>query len=112
MLTKNILSQNFKIKTLKVKLKNNFILKLKNEIRNKNNLLFSFTCKYKYSYKKKLVRTLKKNFSNINLVGMGGSILGSKAIYFFLKDKIKKKINFLDNLVDYRNNLKHNRKPS
>jgi len=105
MLTKNILFQNFKIKTSKVKLKNNLFLKLKNEVKNENNLLFSFTSKYKYSYKKKLVKSLKKHFSIINLIGIGGSILGSKAIYFFLKHKIKKKINFLDNLVDYRNNL-------
>ena len=29
---------------------------------------------------------------------MGGSILGTKAIYYFLKHKIKKKIEFIDNL--------------
>ena len=29
---------------------------------------------------------------------MGGSILGSKAIYSFLKHKIKKKFIFIDNL--------------
>ena len=36
---------------------------------------------------------------NLELIGMGGSILGfSKAIYDFLKDKIKKKFLFFDNL--------------
>ena len=29
---------------------------------------------------------------------MGGSILGSQAMYFFLKDKIKKKVYFLDDI--------------
>ena len=29
---------------------------------------------------------------------MGGSILGSEAIYYFLQSKIKKKINFFDDL--------------
>ena len=34
----------------------------------------------------------------INLIGMGGSILGTKAIFRFLKKKIKKDVNFIDNL--------------
>ena len=32
------------------------------------------------------------------MIGMGGSILGSEAIYFSLKHKIKKTFLFLDNL--------------
>ena len=39
-----------------------------------------------------------KKFKTIIIVGMGGSILGSKAIYSFLKYKIKKKLIFIDNL--------------
>ncbi len=39
-----------------------------------------------------------KKYKSIVIIGMGGSILGSKAIYSFLKHKIKKKIIFLDNL--------------
>ena len=35
-----------------------------------------------------------KKFKTIIIIGMGGSILGSKAIYSFLKYKIKKKIYF------------------
>ena len=39
---------------------------------------------------------------------MGGSSLGVKAIYEFLKSKIKKKFYFFDNL-DVNNNLKKNK---
>ena len=52
---------------------------------------------YKYSYSNKTLSKYKK-FSNIRIIGMGGSILGSEAIYDFLKKKIKKKIIFLNNL--------------
>ena len=45
---------------------------------------------YKYSYSKKIVKKYKK-FLNLRIIGMGGSILGSEAIYDFLKPKIKKK---------------------
>ena len=44
---------------------------------------------YKYSYSKKKIYKYKK-FSNIRVIGMGGSILGTEAIYYFLKKKIKK----------------------
>ena len=39
-----------------------------------------------------------KKFNEFNLIGMGGSILGSEAIYDFLKKKIKKKVYFFNNL--------------
>ena len=52
---------------------------------------------YNYSYSKKAISKYKK-FSNIRVIGMGGSILGTEAIYDFLKKKIKKKITFVNNL--------------
>ena len=52
---------------------------------------------YKYSYSKKTISSYKK-FSNIRIIGMGGSILGTEAIYNFLKNKIKKKLIFVNNL--------------
>lgn len=39
-----------------------------------------------------------KKFKNVVLIGMGGSILGSEAIYNFLRNSIKKKFYFLNNL--------------
>jgi len=52
---------------------------------------------YRYNYSKKTINKYKK-FSNIRIIGMGGSILGTKAIYGFLKKEIKNKITFVDNL--------------
>ena len=52
---------------------------------------------YKYSYTKKKILKYKK-FSNIRIIGMGGSILGAEAIFNFLKKKIKKKLTFVNNL--------------
>ena len=75
--------------------------KIKKDLDNllKNNLQIFETLKpsYKYSYSKKLISKYKK-FSNIRIIGMGGSILGSEAIYDFLKKKINKKLTFVNNL--------------
>jgi len=110
MLTKNIFFQNFKVKNLKIKFKKNFISSIKKEIKNEKNLLFSFTNKYQQSYSRSYLIKLKKKFPIINVIGIGGSILGSKAIYYFLKDKIKSKIFFKDNLVSFRENLNKKKK--
>ena len=76
-------------------------LKIKKDLQNllKNQPLFFETLKptYKYSYSKKIISKYKK-FSNIRIIGMGGSVLGAEAIYDFLKKKIKKKLTFVDNL--------------
>ncbi len=110
MLTKNIFFQNFKVKRFNIKIKKNYISSIKKEIKNKKNLLFSFTNKYQQSYSKSYLIKLKKKFPIINVIGMGGSILGSKAIYYFLRDKIKPKIFFKDNLVSFRENLNKKKK--
>ena len=69
--------------------------------------------KFKFSFKKNSLKKYKK-FKKIVVVGMGGSILGTKAIYSFLKHKIKKDFLFLDNLNEvktremiYKKNLKN-----
>ncbi len=110
MLTKNIFFKNFKKASSNKSIKINLSKIIKYDLNNKNNLLFSLTNKYKYSYDKKKLRFLKKNFSIFNIIGMGGSILGSKAIYYFLKDKIKKNFFFVDNLVVFKNNLSNKKK--
>ena len=89
-------------------------LKIKKDLQNllKNQPLFFETLKptYKYSYSKKIILKYKK-FSNIRIIGMGGSTLGTEAIYNFLKKKIKKKITFINNLnsnADYFQDKKIN----
>ena len=84
----------------KVKKKNQIYLK---KLLNFNNLLKnypllkSFGKNYNYSFKKIKIKKLKK-FNTINIIGIGGSILGTKAIFSFLKNKIRKNIFFYDNL--------------
>ena len=85
-----------------------FIRKKKNQIVKKNltkilkennEVLNSLNNKYKNNYK---ISRLKKLISkrNIKLIGMGGSALGSKAIYDYLKKKVKRKFLFFDNLSE------------
>ena len=96
MFSKNIIFKNFQYKkNIKKKKKINKILK--KELIISSSLLNSFTKNYKYSFKKKIIKKYK-NYKYINLIGMGGSILGTEAIYDFLKFKIKKKIKFFNNL--------------
>jgi len=57
----------------------------------------TFSKKYQYSYdKKKITKFIK--YKSINVFGLGGSSLCIKAIYDFLKFKIRKKVYFYDNL--------------
>ena len=60
-------------------------------------LLQSYEKNYKMNFSSKTMKKFSK-YQNIIIFGMGGSILGSKCIYSFLKNKIKKKIFFFDNL--------------
>ena len=102
MLTKNIFYESFDVKKKKISFNNSTkYFNLDNLIR-KFPFLDSFTSKYKYSFKKKKLESFKK-YSEINLIGMGGSILGSEAIYDFLNYKIKKKFHFFNNLQNYKN---------
>ena len=101
MLTKSIRLKNFQnfknIKNIKNKLK--IILSENTEV------FKSLSKNYKDKYNiMKIKKIIKKN--DIRLIGMGGSILGSQAIYNFLKDKIKINFTFEDNL----NSLKKDNK--
>ena len=93
MLTKNINFKNFRSKKDNKKIQKDFEKLLKE----KNPILESLSSNYKNSYKKKIISKFKK-YSQIRIIGMGGSILGSEAIHDFLKHKVKKKITFIDNL--------------
>ena len=92
MLTKNISFKNFRLKKKNNKIEKylNFILKENNEI------IKSLRPNYKNSYNQKLI--LKSRNNNTRIIGMGGSILGAKSIYDFLKHKIKKNFIFISNL--------------
>ena len=94
MLTKYIYFENFSKKKNSKKIREN-LRKLLDE---NNSVIGSLKVNYKDNISKKLFGKLKK-YRNIQLIGMGGSILGSKAIYNFLKHKIKKNFQFFDNLI-------------
>ena len=47
-----------------------------------------------------------KYFSNFRVIGIGGSSLGTKSIYEFLKNRVKKKFSFVDNLQEQNENNK------
>ena len=88
-------SQDFKSNSLK-----KFEKIFKNIVKNisyQNNILNVLNENFNFSFKKKEIKKFKK-FKKIVLIGMGGSILGSKAIYSFLKNRIKKKVYFFDDL--------------
>ena len=63
----------------------------------KKDTFHSLSNKFKFSFKIKDLQKFKR-FKSIAIIGMGGSILGSEAIYNFLKKKIKKKFFFIDNI--------------
>jgi len=60
-------------------------------------LLESYKKDYEFDFSKEMVKKFSK-YKNIIIIGMGGSILGTKSIYSFFKKKIKKKVFFFDNL--------------
>ena len=73
---------------------NSFILDFKN---NKIPILESFEKNYEFDFSRTTVKKFSK-YKNIIVIGMGGSILGTKSIYSFLREKIKKEVFFFDNL--------------
>ena len=81
---------------------NSFLIDLENS---NIPLLGSFEKDYEFNFSTKTVKKFSK-FKNIVIIGMGGSILGTKSIYSFLKKKIQKKVFFFDNL-DSNLNLKY-----
>ena len=103
MLTSNIILKNFKIKK-----KTDIKKKLQSIINDKKNHIFqSLGKQYKYSFTLKQIKKYKK-FLNFRVIGMGGSILGTRAIYEFLNHKIKKKFLFLNNFQNTNKKFKKN----
>ena len=94
--TKNLKFFNFKKKISSSVVKKELRLILSDK---ENQVINSLKLSYKYSYSNKFLNKFKNKFSSIRLIGMGGSILGTKAIYSFLNSQIKKKIFFFDNLL-------------
>ena len=74
-----------------------FIKEINRDLDIPSNTINVISKKFKFNLNFKELKKFKK-YKSIAIVGMGGSILGSEAIYSFLKKKIKKKIYFFNNL--------------
>ncbi len=102
-LTNNIKFQNIKIQKINKKIQKLF----NNLLNTENHILHSLNKSYEDSWNKRTNVNFNK-YKNIILIGMGGSIMGSRAIYSFLRKRIKKKFYFLDNFE--HNKLKNIKK--
>ena len=100
MLTKNISFKSFDSK----KPDHKILQALRTLKKEKNEIIKSLGKNYKNSFDKKILKKYKKN-SQFNIIGMGGSILGARTIYSFLKHKIKKNFSFHDSYFFKNSNL-------
>ena len=95
----NIQNEYFNNSLIKKLIKKNKKLEKKifENINSENQTLNVLSRKYKFNFK---IKELKKflKFKTVAIIGMGGSILGSKSMYFMFKDKIKKKFYFFDDI--------------
>ena len=97
MLKKFFLFKNFQNNYLKYSNKEKTLKILKKILNENSQIIKSLGKNYQNSYKKKQLSKYKKS-SNYRVIGMGGSSLGTQAIYDFLKHKIKKNFIFINNL--------------
>ena len=102
MITERISFTNFKKSKNSKKIRNKLILLTKQ----RNEVIRSLSKEYKDSFLSKQIKKYKKN-TNFRIIGMGGSSLGARAIYDFLKHKIKKNFEFVDNLRAIQNKNKN-----
>ena len=98
-LKNNIQSENLKSSSIRYLSKKfeKIFSEIKHDIKDAKKTLHILDDELKFNFK---TRDLKKfkNFKTIVLIGMGGSILGSEAIYNFFKKKIKNKFYFFNDL--------------
>jgi len=93
MITSGIFFKDFKLKKKSSEIRK----KLEKFIIENNSIAQSLKKDYKDFFKNKELKKYK-SFKNIRVIGMGGSSLGTQAIYDFLKYKIKKNFIFISNL--------------
>ena len=93
MITNGIYLKNFKLKKKSSKVAN--ILKV--ILKKKDPIIQSLSKNFKNSFDTKILRKFNSS-RNFRIIGMGGSILGTEAIYNFLRDKVKKNFLFINDL--------------
>ena len=90
-------SIDFKIKKKLDKKFSKIINNIFNNLKKTKDIFHSLSDTFKFNFKLKDLNKFKK-FNTVVIIGMGGSILGSEAIYYFLENKIKKNFLFFNNL--------------
>ena len=98
MLTSGINFLNFKKKVKNKKIKKHLI----DLINKKSPIIQSLSKNYKDKFNKSFLSKIKKK-KNYRLLGMGGSTLGSQAIYQFFENVVKNNFEFVDNLQSKKN---------
>ena len=86
MISKNVILKNFYSLKVNKKIK----IDLKKILNSKIEIISSLKKEFKLNYDLKKLR-IKKKF-DLRIIGVGGSILGAKAIFSFLSNTIKKKL--------------------
>ena len=102
MLNKSNFFKNFSISSKKLNQNIKKTKKILNTLKDELNdfevePLQSYEKDYNLDFTEDMVKKFS-NYKNIIIIGMGGSILGTKSIYNFFKKKIKKRMFFFDNL--------------
>jgi len=98
MLNKNNFFYNSKNFSKNLQITKENFRSLKSDIKNfEISILQSYEKKYELDFFPETIRKFSK-YKNVVIIGMGGSILGTKAIYNFFRAKVKKKFFFFDNL--------------
>ena len=93
-----MITSGVNLKNFKLKKKSHYLRKkLKDIIEGNDSVLQSLRNRYKDYFNKNKLKKYK-TFKNIRIIGMGGSSLGTQAVYDFFKDKINKNFSFLNNL--------------
>ncbi len=103
--SQNLLIKNFiqtryiKKKFLKVLSKdlNKSFLQIERDIKAPKKTLNILNKNFQFNFKANDLKKFRK-FKKISIIGMGGSILGTQAVYNFFKKKIKKKVYFFDDI--------------
>ena len=109
MVFSNIEFKNFQKKKKNLKIRIIFNKLISGYYKGDDQILLSLSKKYKYSFNFQKIKKYKR-FKDFRIFGMGGSSLGAEAIYYFLKKKIKKKFQFLNNISLSNNKSSKNKK--
>ena len=88
---------------------NNILKNIFDNLDTEQNTLHCLSNKYEFNFKKKNLNKFKK-FKTVVIIGMGGSILGSEALYCFLKKKTNKDFLFLNDIDHNKLKILKNKK--